>query len=168
MTQFVLTSDKIVREASRLGAEYVGFIPVDEWEQKQDVPAEFFPVHIWPPARQVIVLAVHFELPGQITPDSAGWVQAQSRVTNELLDEIAYRLAVFINRSGYPSVNIPQDSSGENLADQPTAETFFHGWAGDYAGLGKISGQGILVGKDGQRLNAVSVLTAFAETDARV
>ena len=161
MTQQALTREDIVRQASLLGAEYIGFAAVDKWEQSRDVITEFFPENIWPVAKQVIVLAVPLELPGYEEPDTIGLAQAQTRVTNELLDEIAYRLAVFINRNGYPSVNIPQDSSGQNLADQPTVETFSHSWAGHYAGLGQMNERGILLGKDGRRLNAVSVLTAF-------
>jgi epoxyqueuosine reductase QueG len=162
LVQSELTKADVVKQAQILGAEYVGFASIDRWEDSQDAEMEFYPQNIWPLTKTVIVLAVPLELPGTAVLTSTALRQAQNKVANELLDEAAYRLAVFINSKGYPSVNIPQDSSGQDMSDQPTVEVFSHVWAGHYAGVGQISQHNTLVTReDGRQLNAVSILTSL-------
>ncbi len=129
-----VTKNEIREQAYALGAEFVGFAPSSSWEEFGEVQEEFRPHKIWPPAKTVIVLGVPLHLP--IGDEfSAVLQQPQLQVTSDLLDEAAYRLAVFLNRKGYPSVNIPRDSCGADLSDQKTIPVFSHTWAGYYAGI---------------------------------
>ena len=117
-----LTKLELIEHARELGAEMVGFAPAERWDSLTEVPPEFRPRHIWPLARTVIVLGVPLWLPiVEAAPSQLG--REQYIITNELLDEAAYRLAVFLNRHGNAAINLPRDGQGEpeTLAETPTA-----------------------------------------------
>lgn len=155
-----LTKERIVARAKELGAEFVGFAPVDKW-QHADVAAEFYPHKIWPQTRAVVVLGVPLWLSIEQTL-SLAIAKEQEKVTSDLLDEAAYRTAVFLNNKGYPSVNIPCDSNGENITDFPTVTVFSHVWAAHYAGLGQITQNKVSAKwRPGTQWNLASILTAF-------
>jgi epoxyqueuosine reductase len=155
-----LTKSDIVAQARELGAELVGFAPVDRWEDFGEVPAEFRPRAIWPLAKTVIVLGVPLWLPiVEAAPSELG--REQYIITNELLDEAAYRLAVFLNRHGHAAINLPRDGQGEPevLAEAPTA-IFSHVWAGHLAGLGTVGrSRALLTRAYGPRQRLISVFT---------
>jgi len=161
LAQGELSRIEIISQARSLGAEFVGFAPVGRWEEYGDVPAAFHPHRIWPPAATVIVLGVPIRLPfGDASSTVLG--REQFRVTNDLLDEAAYRLAVWLNGNGHQAINIPRDSNGENIADYKPVEVFSHAWAGHYAGIGRVDRNGTFVaGEGGFQLNLVSILTAL-------
>lgn len=162
MTQLVMDKSTIKNQAFQLGAEVVGFAPVERWREFGDLPEEFFPDKVWPLAKTVIVLGVPVWLPiVESAPSQLG--REQYTITNGLLDEAAYRLAAFLNRNGQASINICRDGYGDSdiLLEQPVA-IFSHVWAGHYAGLGRVGWNHTLLTKEyGPRLRLVSVLTAL-------
>lgn len=150
MGQLELTKTEIMEQAQQLGAEFVGFAPVDRWIANQDAPLLVHPRKIWPQAKTVIVLGVPLWLPLlEAAPTVLG--REQAIVTNELLTEVAFRLAVFLKRSGHESINISQGNS-----------VFSHIWAGYYAGLGTVGwNNSLLTPEYGPRVHLVSVFTAL-------
>lgn len=156
MSQAEITKASIKEQVLSWGVESAGFSPAGRWEESKDVPAQYYPRVIWPQTKTVIVLAVP-DLPAVALPAELGL--AEWNAANELMDAAAYRLAVFLNDKGYPSVNIPVDSSGEYILENKTVSVFSHLWAGYYAGLVPIKpshGR-----KDSSKLKLVSVLTAL-------
>ena len=162
MARRELTKEEIINKALDLGAELVGFAPAERWEQFRDLQEEFYPHRVWPLAKTVIVLGVPVWLPiVEAAPAQLG--REQYTITNELLDEAAYRLAAFLNRNGHAAIYICRDGYGDIdvLLQNPVA-VFSHTWAGHYAGLGKVGWNHTLLTKEyGPRLRLVSVLTAL-------
>ncbi len=162
MTSNTITKKDIIQEAHRLGAEFVGFAPVDRWRQYGDLSDEFHPDYVWPLTKTVIVLGLPVWLPIlEAAPSELG--REQYTITNELLDEAAYRLAAFLNRNGHASINICRDGYGnaDILLEKPIA-IFSHVWAGYYAGLGTIGWNHTLLTKQfGPRIRLVSILTSI-------
>lgn len=140
----------------------VGFAPAARWREFQDLPEEFYPDNVWPLAKTVIVLGVPVWLPiVEAAPAQLG--REQYTITNELLDESAYRLAAFLNRNGHAAINICRDGYGDSdvLMQVPVA-VFSHVWAAHYAGLGKVGWNHTLLTRQfGPRLRLVSILTAL-------
>jgi len=159
--QIEVTKTEIIDKAQHYGAELIGFAPVDRWEEFEDVPLEFHPQTIWPEAKTVIVMGVPLWLPlVDASPSVLG--REQSIVTNELLNKVAYRLAVLLNRNGYASVNIPADNHVEVVVKQIPFTLFSHIWAAHYAGLGKVGWSNNLITREyGPRMSLVSVLTSL-------
>lgn len=126
------------------------------------MPEEFFPQQVWPLVKTVIVLGVPVWLPiVEAAPSQLG--REQYTITNELLDEAAYRLAAFLNRNGQAAINICRDGYGDSdvLMETPVA-VFSHVWAAHYAGLGRVGWNHTLLTRQfGPRLRLVSVLTAL-------
>jgi epoxyqueuosine reductase QueG len=59
--------------------------------------------------------------------------------TNTLLDQMAYRLAVFLNNLGHASIFMPRDGYGSlEILLKKMPACFSHVYAGKYAGLGTI------------------------------
>lgn len=157
MAQIEVRLREIIEQAQNLGAEFVGFASIHRWEESEDVPVELHPHSIWPQTQTVIVLGVPVCV--DIASDRP---KEQSNVTSDLLDQAAYRLAVFLNSKGYPSVNIPQDSTGEGISEHKTVRVFSHEWAGYYAKQGQVSNnKNLVTQQDSSQLELVSVLTAF-------
>ena len=156
-----MTKEDITQEALRLGVEFIGYAPVDRWHQYSNLPTEFYPDNVWPLSKTVIVLGVPAWLPLEAAPAEIG--REQYIITNNLLDEAAYRLAAFLNRNGHASINICRDGYGNSdiLLEQPIA-IFSHVWAGYYAGLGTIGwNHTLLTKKFGPRVQLVSILTSL-------
>ncbi|MBP2636228.1 MAG: 4Fe-4S ferredoxin, iron-sulpur binding protein [Firmicutes bacterium] len=126
------------------------------------MPEEFYPHRVWPLAKTVIVLGVPVWLPiVEAAPAQLG--REQYTITNELLDEAAYRLAAYLNRNGHAAINICRDGYGDSdvLMETPVA-VFSHVWAAHYAGLGKVGwNHTLLTPQFGPRLRLVSILTAL-------
>ena len=160
MPQTALTKIEIIAQALNLGAESVGFAPVSRWDDFVEVPLKFRPKAIWPLAKTVIVLSVPLWLPiVEAAPSELG--REQYIITNELLDEASYRLAVYLNQHGHASINLPRDGQGEPevLAETPTA-IFSHVWAGHLAGLGVVGrNRALLTRSYGPRQRLISIFT---------
>ncbi|AIF52410.1 4Fe-4S dicluster domain-containing protein [Pelosinus sp. UFO1] len=159
LAQVELTKAEIIQEARDLGAEFVGFASIDRWIESGDVPVAFHPHKIWPQAKTVIVLGVPLWLPIiEASPTVLG--REQAKVTNELLEKVAYRLAVFLNRKGHLAV-IPDSEVEDELEEKPIA-AFSHIWAGYYAGLGSLGWNHTLLTREyGPRVQLISIFTAL-------
>jgi len=158
----VVNKEHIREKAFELGAELVGFAPVSRWREEGGLPEQYHPDRIWHKARTVISLALPVWLPVVETQPSA-WGRDQYGIVNSLLDEIAYRLAAFLNRCGIASINIGRDGYGDidALIRKPAA-AFSHVWAAHYAGIGKVGWNHTLLTRQyGPRVRLVSLLSSI-------
>jgi epoxyqueuosine reductase len=152
---------KIAREARKLGADLVGFAPVSRWRESNELKPEYWPDTIWSKAQTVIVLGVPMLLPiVESTPSINHTVLYDT--TNVLLDQMAYRLAVYLNNLGHASIFMPRDGYGSlEILLKKMAACFSQVYAGKYAGLGTIGhSHNLLNPKYGPRVRYVSVLTS--------
>lgn len=151
---------EIIEYAKGFGASLVGFAPVERWKEFNEIHPSYYPDNIWPEVNTVIVLGVPILLPILETTPSINYVE-QYDTSNVLLDQIAYRLAVYLNDQGHASIFLPRDGYGniEILINKPVA-AFSHVYAGKYAGLGRIGYNNTLLTKEyGPRVRYVSVFT---------
>lgn len=156
-----LLKEEISEHARSLGAALIGYAPAGRWEEFGDICADFHPGNIWPLTKTVIVLAVPSLLPVVETKISHLYT-AQYHNTNGLLDEIAYRLAAFLNRSGNAAIPVCRDGYGPGILQKKPVAAFSHVWAGYYAGLGTIGWNHTLITREfGPRHRLVSVFTAL-------
>jgi len=125
----------VIREARRLGALLVGFAPVSRWDEYNEVAADYRPTAIWKHAQSVIVLGIPMLLPIVESTPSINY-QEMYTTGNILLDQIAYRLSVYLNERGHASIPPPRDGYGnlEVLLKRMPA-CFSHVYAAKYAGL---------------------------------
>jgi len=152
---------KIIREAKRLGANLIGFAPASRWDASSEIPEAYHPKTVWSGVETIIVLGVPMLLPVIESTPSINYHEMYN-TSNQLLDQAAYRLAVFINSLGYASISLPRDGYGnlEILRRKPVA-CFSHVSAGKYAGLGSIGLHHMLLTPQyGPRVRLVSVFTA--------
>ena len=129
---------KIVREARKLGADLIGFAPVSRWREHNELKPEYWPDTIWSKAETVIVLGIPMLLPiVESTPSINHTVLYDT--TNVLLDQMAYRLAVYLNSLGHSSIFMPRDGYGSlEILLKKMPACFSQVYAGKYAGLGTI------------------------------
>lgn len=152
---------RIADEARRLGATVVGFAPVARWDMDGVVPEGYRPRDIWRQTETVIAFGVPMLLPVIESTPSINY-QEMYDTSNRLLDEISYRLSIWLTREGYPSVCMPRDGYGslEVLLDNPFG-SFSHTYAALYAGLGTIgTSHNLLTPEWGPRIRLNSVLTS--------
>jgi epoxyqueuosine reductase len=152
---------KIAREARRLGAELIGFAPVSRWSEFNELKPEYWPDAIWSKTQTVIVLGVPMLLPLVESTPSINHTGLYD-TTNILLDQMAYRLAVFLNNLGHASIFMPRDGYGSlDILLKKMPACFSQVYAGKYAGLGTIGySHNLLSPKYGPRARYVSVLTS--------
>jgi epoxyqueuosine reductase QueG len=153
--------EKIIEHAKSLGADFVGFAPVARWAEFNEVQNDFRPDAIWPQAKTVIVIGVPMLLPILETTPSIYYSELYN-TSNRLLDEIGYRLSMYLNRHGNAATFFPRDAYGDIkvLVDNPNA-AFSHVFAAKYAGLGTIGYNHTLLNPEyGPRIRYVSVFTA--------
>jgi epoxyqueuosine reductase QueG len=163
-----LAEPDIVAEVRRLGATIVGFAPVARWAAHGEVPPAYRPEAVWPPTRTVITFGVPMLLPVIETTPSINY-QEHYNSSNRLLDEISFRLAVWLCEAGHPAISLPRDGYGslEILLENPFA-SFSHTYAAKYAGLGTVGmSRNLLTPEYGPRVRFNSVFTsAVFEGDA--
>jgi epoxyqueuosine reductase QueG len=153
---------KILREARRLGADLIGFAPVSRWGEFKELQPEYWPDAIWSKTQTVIVLGVPMLLPlVESTPSINHTVLYDT--TNTLLDQMAYRLAVYLNNLGHASIFMPRDGYGSlEILLKKMPACFSQVYAGKYAGLGTIGySHNLLNPKYGPRVRYVSVLSSL-------
>jgi epoxyqueuosine reductase QueG len=156
-----IKKEAIINEACSYGAARVGFAPVERWEECDEVPEAYRPLSIWPWAKTVIVLLIPSLLPTLETKISHIY-RDQYNITNSLLDEMAYRLAFWLNRRGWAALNVSRDGYGVGPVPRDPLASFSHTWAGYYAGLGNIGWNHVLLTrKEGPRNRLVSVITSL-------
>jgi epoxyqueuosine reductase len=151
---------KIIREAKRLGAELVGFAPVERWNKFNEVSPDYRPQALWSKAQTVIVLAVPMLLPIIESTPSINYT-VQYDASNSLLDQMAYRLANYLNNLGYASIFMPRDGYGslDILLKNPLG-CFGLIHAAKYAGLGTIGySHNVITPEYGPRVRFVAVFT---------
>lgn len=143
------------------GADITGFAPVERWDEYNEVPPDFRPVAVWPPARTVIVMGIEMPLPVVETTPSVLHMELYKTVNIEL-DSLAVNLMRHLNRLGHASFFFTRDgySSMKALREKNLA-AFSHVMAAKYAGLGTIGASHCLLTKEfGPRVRLVSVFTA--------
>lgn len=151
---------QITDYARSLGASLVGFAPVSRWGEFNEVNEEYRPEAVWSQAKTVIVLGIPILLPILETTPSINYVELYN-TTNIMLDQIAYRLSVYLNDKGFASIFLPRDGYGtiDILVKKPVA-SFGHVYAAKYAGLGTVGYNHTLLNeKYGPRVRYVSVFT---------
>lgn len=160
----------IVAEARRLGASVVKFAPVSRWDAHGEVPEGYRPKDIWRLAETVIVVATPMLLPVIESTPSINY-QEMYDTSNRLLDEISYRLAMWLVEAGHAAMCLPRDGYGslEVLLKNPFG-SFSHTYAGKYAGLGTVGlSHNLLAPQWGPRFRINSVFTAaIVEGDAEI
>jgi len=143
------------------GADLIGFAPVGRWEEANEVPPDYYPHCLWPPAKTVIVFGMGMPLPMVETTPSALHMELYN-VCNRELDGLAFHLTSYLNRTGHASYFFPRDCYGsiKMLSEKPLA-AFSHVMAAKYAGLGTIGlSHNLLTPRFGPRVRFVSVFTA--------
>ncbi len=151
---------RLTEMAMDRGVELVGVADVTRWETIPRTDPAFWPRNIWPWCTRVLVLGARIFLPMTATTPSALNGEMYN-TSNRVLDDTAYRLAVWINRQGYRAFFFPRDCYGNPkiLNTNPRA-AFSQALAGYYAGLGTIGYHHMLITPEvGPRLRLVSVIT---------
>jgi epoxyqueuosine reductase len=152
---------RIVRFARDHGVDLIGFAPVERWSEADEVPPEFRPQAIWPPARTVIVMGLEMPLPIVETTPSVIHMEMY-KTANAELDQLAYDLTRYLNRIGQPSFFFPRDGYGSMKAlKENNRAAFAHIPAARYAGLGTVgASHNLLTPEFGPRVRFVSVFTS--------
>lgn len=158
---------EIVNEAQRIGMEMVRIAPASRWDEHPLQDPDYRPRSILPWAESVIVMAVPLFIPMLATSPSMVY-QELYNTTNRILDDAAYRMALFLTRKGYRAAFFPRDgySSIDVLLRDPTA-AFSQVLAAYYSGMGTIGdSHNIITEEYGPRVRMVSVVTdAVIEPD---
>ncbi|MGI6434599.1 MAG: 4Fe-4S dicluster domain-containing protein [Syntrophomonadaceae bacterium] len=143
------------------GADLLGFAPVQRWDDFNEVPLDFRPRSLFPPAKTVIVIGMAMPLP--IVETTPSFLHLELYTTcNRELDGIAFNLTRYLNRQGTASYFFTRDGYGSlsALKQQPYA-AFGHTAAARYAGLGTVGlSHNLLTPEYGPRVRFVSVFTA--------
>lgn len=153
---------KIIRKAKSLGASLVNFAPASRWDEFGEVSPSYRPKALWNMAETVIVVGVPMLLPVIESTPSINY-QEMYNASNALLDQIGFRLSIWLNDQGHPAIFMPRDGYGnlEILLDKPPG-CFSHLYAGKYSGMGTIAYSHNLVTPEyGPRVRMVSIFTSL-------
>lgn len=152
---------RVVRFCRDRGVDLIGFAPVERWDEADEVPPDFRPRALWPPAKTVIVLGLEMLLPIVETTPSVVHMELY-KTANAELDQLAYDLARHLNRLGHASFFFPRDGYGSMRAlRENNRAAFAHVPAAKYAGLGTIgASHNLLTAEFGPRVRFVSVFTS--------
>jgi epoxyqueuosine reductase len=157
--------------AKGLGIPLIGFASADRWEDppfQPWMPPEFYPQNVVPGTRTVVVIGLPVTLPILETTPSVLYHELY-RTVNGLLDQYAYRIALFLDEGRHSAVGITRDgyASLEVLRERPVA-AFSHRHAAYLAGLGTFGvNNTLLTERYGPRVRFASILTtARIEPDA--
>jgi epoxyqueuosine reductase QueG len=161
---------EILKRCGELDIALVGFAPADAWDTPRFepwVPPPFRPRAMYPETETVVVIGMPVFLPVVETSPSIAYHELY-RTVNTLLDSNAYRIALLLNRKGFPSIPVPRDGYGsiQVLKEKPLA-FFSHRHAAYLAGLGTFGVSNMLLTPEfGPRVRFASVFTS-AELPAR-
>jgi len=152
---------KIIRFCRERGVDLVGFAPVERWDEAGEVPPEFRPRAIWPPAKTVIVMGLAMPLPIVETTPSVVHMEMY-KTANAELDQLAYDLTRYLNRLGHASFFFPRDGySSMKALRENNRVAFAHIPAARYGGLGTVgASHNLLTPEFGPRVRFVSVFTS--------
>jgi len=160
----ITLKQKIITRCSDLDIPLVGFAPARKWDKplfEPWVPEEFRPRSIFSETQTVIVIGLPVCLPIVETSPSIYYHELY-RTVNTLLDTSGYRISLFLNAAGFPSIWIPRDGYGSIsvLKEKPLA-FFSHRHAAFLAGLGNFGiNNMLLTEKFGPRVRFASIFTA--------
>lgn len=151
---------RIRRQARTLGASLIGFAPVERWEDSDEVPPAYRPRAIWKHTQTVMVLGIPMLLPIVESTPSINY-QEMYTTGNILLDQMAYRLSLYMNECGFASIPMPRDGYGSlEILLKKMPACFSHVYAAKYAGLGTIGySHNLLTPEYGPRVRLVSIFT---------
>lgn len=153
---------KLRAKAVDFGASLVNFAPVGRWDEYGEVNPAYRPRALWDKVETVIVIGVPMLLPIIESTPSINY-QEMYNATNSLLDQIGFRLSVWLNDHGHPAIFMPRDGYGnlEILLEKPPG-CFSHVYAAKYAGMGTIAYSHNLITREyGPRVRMVSVFTSL-------
>ena len=141
---------RITSLAKGMGIPMIGFAPVSRWEEPPFhpwMPSEFYPQNVIPGTKTVIVIGLPVSLPILETTPSVNYHELYKTI-NSLLDQFAYRIALFLEDEGYSAIGITRDgyTSLEVLKERPIA-AFSHRHAAYFAGLGTFGVNNTLLTK---------------------
>ena len=164
---------RIISLAKGMGIPMIGFAPVGRWEDSPFhpwMPPEFYPQNVIPGTKTVIVIGLPVSLPILETTPSVNYHELYKTI-NALLDQFAYRIALFLEGEGHSAIGITRDgyASLDVLKEKPIA-AFSHRHAAYFAGLGTFGvNNTLLTHRYGPRVRFVSILTAAEiEPDALI
>jgi epoxyqueuosine reductase len=155
---------KILTKLGDLDIPLVGFAPARRWDDplfEPWIPEKFRPRSIFSDTITVIVIGIPVSLPVVETSPSIFYHELY-RTVNTLLDTSGYRISLFLNAEGFPSIWIPRDGYGSIgiLKENPCA-FFSHRHAAFLAGLGTFGiNNMLLTEKFGPRVRFVSIFTS--------
>jgi len=164
--------ERVKDAAYQLGADLVGFGGIDRCAH---APLMMSPQGLYPDAQTIVVMAIHhpdacIELGGEQHPQDIGPYSIQY-LMNSRLDEMAYRLATFIERQGYgalpvASSNIWRYNTYKDL-DAVFAPDVSHIYMAVVAGLADLGYNGLAITPEyGARNRFITVITdAVIEAD---
>jgi hypothetical protein len=109
---------RIREQAELFGCDYIGIAPDSAWVDD----TEQSPQVLWPKTQSVIVLAMDI---------------GEQTTAHRLLNELACKMALWLNSCGYPSVYIPIADLSANMPKGAPRLCFSHERAGELAGLDK-------------------------------
>lgn len=150
----------IITRAKDLGASLVKFAPASRWEYYDEVHPDYRPKALWDKVETVIVIGVPMLLPVIESTPSINY-QEMYNASNSLLDQIGFRLSVWLNDRGHASIFMPRDGYGnlEILLDKYPG-CFSHVFAGTYSGMGTIAySHNLITPEYGPRVRLVSIFT---------
>lgn len=158
--------------ARKLGAELVGFGPVERWKH---APLMLSPQGLLPSAKSVIVVCVKFtDASMELTEKemSEHWYNPYDMCEaftgmNERLDMIAFHLAKFLEDRGYNSLYTPVSNLWRikpyKSIDHPFAPALVHRYAAVACGLGEIGWSGLFLSPEyGSRQRIIPIVTEAA------
>ncbi|HPT97366.1 MAG TPA: hypothetical protein PLU39_05805 [Armatimonadota bacterium] len=150
---------------SQLGADLVGIANIERFE---NAPLRMSPQGILPSARSVVVMALHhpdacIEMGGIEHPQVIGPYRVQYWM-NTRLDEISYRMGLFLEKEGYAAVPIVSSNiwryKGYKDLTAHFAPDISHIYAAVTAGLADLGYSGLAITPEyGARQRYVTVIT---------
>jgi epoxyqueuosine reductase QueG len=156
------TKRSIMARAKALGASLVNFAPAGRWDEYGEVAPEYRPRALWDKVETVIVIGVPMLLPVLESTPSINY-QEMYTTTNSLLDQIGYRLSVWLNDRGHSFIFMPRDGYGNlEILLNKYQGCFSHVFAAKYAGQGTIAYSHNLITREfGPRVRMVSLFTSL-------
>jgi len=158
------TKRSIINKAKSLGASLVNFAPASRWDEYGEVQPAYRPKALWDKVETVIVIGVPMLLPVLESTPSINY-QEMYNATNGLLDQIGFRLSVWLNERGHSAIFMPRDGYGNlEILLEKRPGCFSHVFAAKYAGQGTIAYSHNLITREyGPRVRLVSLFTSLKE-----
>jgi epoxyqueuosine reductase QueG len=155
-----ITSGKVKKYARSIGADLAGIASADRFEA---APAGHRPADILNGARSVVVCAMR--LPESVLEGPATSYQSTMDAIHRRLDELAVKMALYIEESGGKAIPVPSDEPYRHWETDRSygRGDLSHKHAAQAAGLGKLGLNSMLVTPQyGNRVHLVSVVTDIA------